>query len=121
MALATVAVTLGGLGIVFSSANDLVRPLYPGSTTVAGAATIAGLMVLFGSATVFGTVALLIRLFSRLLGLPQESADAQHLRKQQTTGEHKPVQLPSPPSGIPSVTEQTTRNFDPALYRDREP
>jgi hypothetical protein len=121
MALATVAVTLGGLGIVFSNALYLVRPIYPGTTGVSGAATIAALMVMFGSATVFGTVALLIRLFSKLLGFGQESHDSHHERKQQTTGEHKPIQLPSPPSGIPSVTEQTTRNFDPALYRDREP
>ena len=120
MALATVAVTLGGLGIVFSNALYLVRPTFPGSTSVAGAATIAGLMIMFGSATVFGTVALLIRLFSKLLGFGQESHDSDHLRKPHTFGEHRPVQLPSPPSGISSVTEQTTRNFDPALYRDRE-
>ena len=121
MAFATIAVTLGGLGIVFSCAFDLVRPVYPGSTAVAGAATIAGLMVLFGSATVFGPVALLIRLFSKMLGLTQDSHESQRVRKQKITGEHRPVQLPSPPTGIPSVTEQTTRNFDPALYRDREP
>lgn len=120
MALATVAVTLGGLGIVFSNALYLVRPTFPGSTAVPGAATIAGLMVLFGSATVFGTVALLIRVFSKLLGLGQESRDSHQVRSL-NTGEHRPIQLPSPPSGIPSVTEQTTRNFDPALYRDREP
>ena len=120
LALATVAVTLGGLGIAFSNALFLVRPIYPGSTAVSGAATIAGLMVMFGSATVFGTVALLIRLFSKLLGVAEESHDS-HGRKLQITGEHRPVQIPSPPSGIPSVTEQTTRNFDPALYRDREP
>ena len=119
MALATVAVTLGDLGIVFSNALYLVRPIYPGTTAVSGAATIAALMVMFGSATVFGTVALLLRLFSKILGFGQESHDSHHV-KRQNTGEHKPIQLPSPPSGIPSVTEQTTRNFDPALYRDRE-
>jgi len=120
MALATVAVTLGGLGIVFNSAFNLVRPVFPGSTAISGAATIAGLMVLFGSATVFGTVALLIRLFSRLLGLGQESHEPPTFRKPQTSSEHRPVQLPAPPQGMSSVTEQTTRNFDPALYRDRE-
>ena len=120
MALATVGVTLGGLSIVFTSAFNLVRPIYPGSTAVVGAATVAGLMVLFGSATVFGTVALLIRFFSKLLGFGQNSSDLPHIRNQQTAGEHKPVQLPAPPSAIASVTEQTTRNFDPALYRDRE-
>ena len=120
MALATIAVTLGGLGIVFSAAFDLVRPVYGGTTAVPGAALIAGLMVGFGSATVFGIVGLLVRLFSRLLSLPQESHDSSHLRKQPAMVEHKPVQIPPPPSVIPSVTEQTTRNFDPALYRDRE-
>ena len=112
-ALATVAVTLGGLGIVFSYAFGLLRPIYPGSTPVSGAAAIAGLMIMFGSATVFGTVALLIRLFSKVLGLGQESHDSNHFGKQQNTGEHRPAQLPAPPPGIPSVTEHTTRTFEP--------
>jgi hypothetical protein len=119
IAFATVIVTLGGLGIVFNSAYDLVRPLYPGSTTVAGAPTIAGLMVVFGSATVFGVVALLIQLFSRLAGVsPRPSVSVKKQRP--SASEHKPAQLHPAPTGIPSVTEQTTRNFDPALYRDRE-
>jgi len=120
VALATVAVTLGGLGIVFNLAFDLMRPTFPGSTAVPGAALIAGLMIGFGSATVFGIVALLMRLFSRLLSLGQEKHESSHFRKQPVTGEPKPVQISAPPSVIPSVTEQTTRNFDPALYRDRE-
>ena len=120
MALATVAITLGGLGIVFNLAFDLVRPLYPGSTAVPGAALIAGLMVGSGSATVFGIVWSMVRLFSRLLSLPQESRDSSHFRKQPVMGEPKNIPLPAPSSVIPSVTEQTTRNFDPARYRDRE-
>ena len=120
MALATVAVTLGGLGIVFNLAFDLVRPLYAGTTAVPGAALIAGLMVGFGSATVFGIVGLLVRLASRLLSLPHQSHDSFHFKKQPVMGEPKLVPLPAPPSVIPSVTEGTTRNFDPAVYRDRE-
>ena len=120
MALATVAVTLGGLGIVFNLAFDLLRPVGHEYAAVPGAALIAGLMVGFGSATVFGIVALMVRLFSRLLSLPQESHDSFHFKKQPAMGEPKLVPLPAPPSVIPSVTEGTTRNFDPAVYRDRE-
>ena len=119
LALATVAVTLGGLGIVFTNAFNLVRPIFPGSTPVPGAAMIAGLMVLFGSMTVFGTVALLIKVVLKLLGLGHDSREADQVRPRSAV-EHRPVQLPGPPSAIPTVTEQTTRNFDPALYRDRE-
>ena len=74
IALATVAVTLGGLGIVFSHAYDLVRPIYDGSTPVAGAPKIAGLMVAFGSATVLGVVALLIQLVLETAGCPSRVA-----------------------------------------------
>ena len=118
IAFATVLVTLGGLGIVFSSAYDLVRPIYEGTRAVAGAATIAGLMVIFGSGTVLGVVALLIQLFSRLLGIRPEPSTT--IKRQRPFGDYKPAQLHPSPTGIPSVTEQTTRNFDPALYRDRE-
>jgi hypothetical protein len=118
IAFATVLVTLGGLGIVFNSAFDLVRPLYDGTRPVAGAPTIAGLMVVFGSGTVLGVVAMLIQLFSRLLGVrPEPSAPT---KRQRPFGDYKPAQLHPSPTGIPSVTEQTTRNFDPALYRDHE-
>ena len=33
-------------------------------------------------------------------------------------GEYVPQQLSSPPIGIGSVTENTTRNFDPSRYRE---
>ena len=120
MALASVAVTLGGLGIVFSHAFDLVRPLYAGTTAVSGADKIAGLMIAFGSLTVFGTVFLLMRVFSKLLGLTQDSRDVPQFKQPPVIAEPRQVQLPGTPSAIPSVTEGTTRNFDPAVYRDRE-
>jgi hypothetical protein len=114
LALAVVAVTLGGLGIVFSHAFDLVKPSFPGETPVAGASMIAGLMVAFGSLTVVGIVAMLIWLFSRFFGAQTHSPAAP--RRQ--AAEQKPAQIAPPP--MSSVTEQTTRNFDPAIYRDRE-
>ena len=33
--------------------------------------------------------------------------------------EYSVPQLPAPPVGMPSVTENTTRNFDPSRYRER--
>jgi hypothetical protein len=76
-------------------------------------------MVIFGSATVLGVVALLIQLFSRLLGVrPEPSVAAKKNRT--VTGDYRPAQIHPAPGVIPSVTEQTTRNFDPALYRDHE-
>ena len=121
VALATVAVALGGLGIVFNSAVGLLRPSPFGPQPISGTSTIVALMVAFGSATVFGTVALLILLFSRFLGAAQESRGPARLAKQPpVAGEYKPAEIAPPPSVVGSVTEQTTRNFDPALYRDRE-
>src|SRR5688500_1434268 len=72
--LATVAICLGGLGIVISHAFDLLRPLSPGQSMSADPTPIALAMIVFGSATIFGIAAMLIRLFSRLLGMPTESA-----------------------------------------------
>jgi hypothetical protein len=116
IALATVIVGLGGLGIVFNHARELVRPLYPGSTAQEFAPIVALVMVVFGSASVFGIVALLLRLFYRLLGIPFGS--------QRFGSESRPNYRPSPIPGaasvVSSVTEQTTRNFDPAIYRNSQ-
>ena len=113
--LATVAICLGGLGIVFSHAFELVRPLSPGQSMSAEATPIAMAMILFGSATVFGIAALLIRLFSRLLNSPQEIArPAQFIKP--GMAEYPAAQIPAPP--ISSVTEHTTRNFE-RMYEEQ--
>ena len=116
--LATVAICLGGLGIVFSTAFDMARPLSPGQTMTVEATPIALAMIVFGSATVFGIVALLIRLFSRLLTGFQETARSAPLVKPGMT-EYPVAQIPAPPVGMPSVTEHTTRNFDRAYEEHR--
>ena len=121
IALATVAVVLGGLGIIFSLAQELVRPAIVGPGPNNAAATIAGLMIVFGSITVFGTVALLIRLFSRFPGVERESQrHASRLIKRPAVADYKPAEISASAPVMPSVTEQTTRNFDPALYQERE-
>jgi len=34
--------------------------------------------------------------------------------------DYAPQQLPASPISMPSVTENTTRNFDPARYREKD-
>lgn len=115
--LATVAICLGGLGIVFSHAFDLVRPLSPGQVMSARATPIAMAMILFGSATVFGVAALLIRLFSRLLNGQLEITRTPQFIKP-GMAEYPGAQIPASPSAISSVTEHTTRNFE-RMYEEQ--
>jgi hypothetical protein len=112
-----VAICLGGLGIVFSHAFDLARPLYPGQSQSVDATPIAMAMIIFGSATVFGIAGLLIRLFTRLLtGIQDPARPARYIKPGVT--EFPVAQMPAPPIGMPSVTEHTTRNFD-RLYEEQ--
>ena len=70
----------------------------------------------FGGATVFGVVGLfvwlLLRLWTSHRQLPQSKADRHAVR------EYTPSQLAAASISAPSVTEHTTRNFDPA-HRDQ--
>ena len=116
LAMATVAIVLGGLGIVFTHAYDMMRARFPGDMTAGNPTPVAIVMLVFGSLTVFGVTFMLMRLFTHLLA-GRHHADAS------TVGASKPlavapppVQLPAPPSAIGSVTEHTTRNFEPGVY-----
>ena len=116
--LATVAICLGGLGIVFSHAFDLARPLGPGQASSLDVTPIALAMIIFGSTTVFGIAALLIRLFTRLItGLQETPQPAQFIRP--GVAEYPVAQIPAPPVGMASVTEHTTRNFDRVYEEQR--
>src|SRR5215208_2364567 len=68
VALATIAITLAGLGIVFTSAAELLRPSHWGPVpqpTPEGYIPVAIVMIAFGSATIFSIVFLLIKLFTK--------------------------------------------------------
>ncbi len=117
MALATVAITLGGLGIVFSHAFDLVRPAPPGYTSAGSAEDVAMMMVLLGSLTIFGVVAILTRLLSRAMGWVQPKTTPVQMSNS-PVNEYRQPQIPAPPANVSSVTEHTTRNFDPQRLRD---
>ena len=67
----------------------------------------------FGGATVFGVVGLFVWLMLRLS--TSQRRPSQTKAERQVIREYVPTQLP--PSPV-SVTENTTRNFDPA-YRDK--
>jgi hypothetical protein len=85
--------------------------------------TLIGIMA-FGGATVVGVIGLLVWLLLRLTtGQRQQAAspeNAPNLARREY-GLPAPLgpQLQAQPIGIPSVTENTTRNFDPSVYREK--
>ena len=122
LALATVGIVLGGLGIVFTHALALVGSQPPGfSPPGREAARIGTLMVVFGSSAVAFVAVMLIRLFSHVMGF---GSDVEKPSKQakKLVPQRKVAQIPAPPIVVSSVTEHTTRNFAPprAYRRDTQ-
>jgi len=115
LALATIAIVLGGLGIVFTNAFELMRSV-PGEARIGNPTPVAIVMIVFGTMTVFGIVGLLVRLLSHLIS-PRHHQAAPLAQAGKAVSSAPPlVQLPAPPSAIGSVTEHTTRNFEPGVY-----
>ncbi len=63
-------------------------------------------------ATIFGMVALLISLMTRVLGISAPFGQ-DHRRERHHRGEPEHARLSTPPAAVSSVTEHTTRNFEP--------
>ena len=118
LALATVAITLGGFGIIFSFAFDLVRPSPPGYTSSGDTEFIATMMLGLGSVVIFGIIAMLVRVFSKLMGLSSSRAEKATPAQRPSAIDYPPAQLSSPPPSISSVTEHTTRNFEMPRYKE---
>lgn len=72
----------------------------------------------FAGATVLGVVGLLIWLLMQLSGIRHTTSHVERGTRP-VSGSSTQPQLQAPPSSIPSVTENTTRNFDAARLRDR--
>ena len=111
MLLPVAAVCLGGFIALFTTVYSL------GERNGFDTRALIGIMA-FGGATVVCVVGLLVWLLLRIAGyepVPSRDKTASPLMR-----ENIPQQLPAPPIGMPSVTEHTTRNFDPALYRERD-
>lgn len=112
IAMATVAIALGGIGIIFEFVLELLRPSPWAQPPHGDATMIAVIMLVFGSLTIFGSAALLIRLFSKLL-LSSDQKE-QRSKKSDKPDEviYAPPQLQSHLPPATSVTEHTTRNFE---------
>ena len=72
----------------------------------------------FGGATVVCVVGLLIWLLARLSETGRDSSRMNKGASFVASSSAQP-QLQGPPISVPSITENTTRNFDPARPRDR--
>jgi hypothetical protein len=72
----------------------------------------------FAGATVLGVVGLLIWLLMQLSGIRHGTPHVERGARSVSGSSGQP-QLPAPTPAVPSVTENTTRNFDPARLRDR--
>ncbi len=98
----------GGLGIIFAGVTELAQMhVHPAAITW---------MFLFSMATLFGCSAMLIRFWSKMVGVSQQPmAPPQNIRPVFEKG--FPQQLPPRFESVPSVTEHTTRTFNPA-YRE---
>lgn len=72
-------------------------------------------IVAFISTMIFGIVGLMIWLLLRLSGVPHTGREKSDDRAQK---EPVPLRLPESPFAVSSVTEHTTRNFEPERTRE---
>lgn len=110
MLLPIAAVSLGGFIALFATVFSLGdRPGFDSRALI-------GIMA-FGGATVVCVIGLLVRL---LLSLSGYRPARPHDKSEKKLRDYTPQQLPPSPINLPSVTENTTRNFDPAVYREKD-
>ena len=106
-------VSIAGFIALFSTIYSLgERPGFDSGTLIA--------ITAFGGATVLGVIGLLVWLLLRMTTGHQPAAHHEKAERP-LARDYIPQQLPASPISMPSVTENTTRNFDPAVYRDKEP
>lgn len=105
----TTGAAVGGLAVLFAFALEFFKRGFPTNslTTLA----IVGLLMLVG------TVALLSRQMSRLINLYLQSADAPRPKNTRLSGQ-VPPQLGAPREPVSSVTEHTTRTFEPSYNNE---
>jgi len=111
MLLPIAVVSLGGFIALFTTVYNL------GERSNFDARALIGIMA-FGGATVICVVGLLVWLLLRLTGY--EPVIRQDKSERPLVRNYPPQQLPASPINMPSVTENTTRNFDPAVYREKD-
>ena len=117
LAAATVSLVLGGLAIVLRHAMLLVGPQPPGvPPPLRDNSPLAGAIIFFGSAVIVLTTLMLIRLFYRVMGFGSVSEKSSRPARTPQFPQ-RAAELPAPPNAIPSVTEHTTRNFEPRIHQ----
>jgi len=116
LALASAGIVLGGLGIVFTNALALVAPQPAGFSQPNDVGMIAWTMVIFGSSVILLVSLMLIKLFARVMGFAS-ATDKPSRRAKSFLPQQRVPQIPAPPIVVSSVTEHTTRNFEPRAYR----
>lgn len=111
MLLPIAIVSLGGFIALFTTVYSL------GERASFDTRALIGIMA-FGGATVVCVIGLLVWLLLRLAGY--EPVPHQDKSERPPVRNYAPQQLPASPISMPSVTENTTRNFDPVAYRAKD-
>jgi len=111
ISLAVAFVTLGGFGMIFSLVLALINR---GMSLSAGG---IGLVILI-SLIILTIDGLLIRQLSRVLNLPRTARETATV-SQPSLNESSPTLLAAPRQPVSSVTDRTTRTFEPVV-RERD-
>lgn len=111
ISLAVTFVTLGGFGMIFGLVFALInRGMSLDNDGVA--------LVILSSLIVLAIDWLLIRQLSRVLNLPRAAGQTATV-SQSSLNESSPILLADPPQPVSSVTDRTTRTFEPVI-RERD-
>jgi hypothetical protein len=99
---------LGGMSVIFGGLVGLAAVnVRPDALAMLG---------VIGSLTIFSISALLVWQLARVVSITREADTARQSKGHYPQGEYNaPPQIAAPPAAVSSVTEHTTRNFDPAL------
>ena len=108
--------TLGGFGVLISGAVELSRAARLDPDGITG-------IVITGMLTILITDIFLVRLLTKIINASLSSGTQTQPRRSNALGNPSVAQLPQPPparlQGVPSVTEGTTRFFEPYGTPDR--
>jgi hypothetical protein len=106
-----VMLTLGGFGMLMSAAIELSRSARLAPDAITG-------MVIMGMLTILTTDIFLIRLLTKLINASLASGASTSQRRSKALANPSVIQIPQPSTsrlvGVPSVTEGTTRFFEPS-------
>ena len=88
-------------------------------TALRASGDVVGITAIMGSFMIFGITGLLIRLMSRLAGIPRRGwAPPPVFQKPTATNEFDRPQMVPPSMPVTSVTENTTRTFQAPCYKE---